>query len=110
LDSSNATESLRTRDIVSQHETDADYEKVFLLRFTRHPRALEERLHEGQELEAVRWSMEQAECNQRLPSGGTILVQPEHYTAAKEGVARRSLGHQHVVVSECFVPLVLQAI
>lgn len=110
LETSTVPESSQKSDNAVVYTGNVDFEKVLLLRFTRHPRAFEERLHEGHELETVRWTMEQAGCSQRLASGATILVRPEHYAAAKEGVARHSLGHQHVVVSECFLPLVLQAI
>merc|ERR1712070_1284494 len=58
--------------------------KLYLLKFTRHPREFEAILHEGPELEEVR---NFTDGDIRLPSGATLLVFPEQSQTAKRIVA-----------------------
>lgn len=89
---------------------DSAFEKLYLLRFTRHPSEFEERLYTGPELEMVRTSMDSGGCSPRLSSGATLLVYPEQYPTAMRVLANTHLRHYHVCVSETFFPLVLEAV
>jgi len=88
----------------------SEFEKIYLLTFTRHPREFERTLHEGRELEQVRAEMVENGLSPRLPSGAAIFVIPEQYQHALGVVAPLVLKHRHVIVSESCAPLVLEAV
>merc|ERR1719193_1747213 len=66
----------------------ARYEPVVLLKLTRFPRRLQDRLHSGEELEHVRAALQFDGYNPRLPSGASVFVAPDQYTAVRQAVAR----------------------
>lgn len=83
---------------------------VYLLRLTRNPTELRERLHAGDELETVRAALNADGYDTRLPSGASIFVEPSHYATIRLVTSRVELLPHHVVVSQALFPLVLEAV
>lgn len=93
-------------------ETETEMEHIYIIAFNRHPREFEDCLHEGDELEAVRYLTESKGHSCRLPEGGSIFLHPEQHTQVRSHitVAGLRLGPNHVVVSETYKPLVHLAV
>lgn len=95
---------------IGAHRHEDDFEAVYLLRFTRHPRALERQIFQGVELEPVRSALAEAGLDTRLPSGAAILVHPGQYAAARQTMTMQPLRPYHVIVAASLYPLLLEAI
>lgn len=93
----------------TQH-ADADFEPLFLLRFSRSTDQLHAVLSRGDELEPVRAFMSAAGCHWQLPGGAMIFTDPAHFERASMAVNRRALLPCHVVVTQSLEPLVHEAV
>lgn len=77
--------------------------KIVLLRITRHPAAFENALMQHQQLRVVRADLEKVGTNK-------VFVLPEDYCLVMAESQRQKLGRHHIVVSDQFLPWVMEVI
>lgn len=87
-------------------------ERIYVITFTRNPIEFETCLHEGDELESLRFFTRSKGYSCRLREGGSIFVHPEQHTQVRSQITARRLefGPSHVVVSETYKHLVYLAV
>jgi len=92
--------------------TEMQQEQIYVITFIRCPREFEQCLHEGDELEALRFFNESKGYTCRLREGGSIFVHPEQHSQVRSQITVRriDLGPSHVVVSETYKHLVYLAV
>eukprot|EP00929_Paragymnodinium_shiwhaense_P107485 TRINITY_DN73601_c0_g1_i1.p1 TRINITY_DN73601_c0_g1~~TRINITY_DN73601_c0_g1_i1.p1 ORF type:complete len:607 (+),score=52.16 TRINITY_DN73601_c0_g1_i1:28-1821(+) len=79
-------------------------EKIFVVKFNRCGRQLQEALHTGPQLETVRAAAKTAGHPCVLRSGASVFLYPEQYPSVL-AVLNMQLRAHHVVVCEAFLPL-----
>jgi len=85
----------------------SDYgDVVYLVKFTRCGKVLEDALHKGRELETVRAAAADAHQSCKLRSGASIFVYPNQYQSIMCTLSDADLRPHHVLVSEAFLPLI----
>lgn len=95
----------------SSEEGMDEYQALMLLRVTRAPRDLQERLQNGPELQHARSEMQRHGLSSHLPSGATIFVlNPEEHAAAQRIVKEQHLRVHHMVVQQSLLHLVREAV
>lgn len=99
-----------TQGFVAEGSMPIDYEKIYLMKFTRNPHELEEVLHAGQLLEPIRDAIRKSGNSCRHPSGATLLVYPEHVAAVMQSISGFDLRPFHIIVTESWKPLVYEAV
>mmetsp|Transcript_1398 Transcript_1398/g.4437 ORF Transcript_1398/g.4437 Transcript_1398/m.4437 type:complete len:232 (-) Transcript_1398:106-801(-) len=81
---------------------------IYLLRYRRNPKEFEECLHNGPELEPIRFFMEHRGCKCKWASA-SIFVHPRQWMSVVEIVHGVELRPYHVIVSATYLPYVEQA-
>jgi len=84
-------------------------EKIFVLRWSRHPRELAEALRQNPLLEPIRAAAFDAGQSCDHATGATILLYPDQYDAVLKLISGLDLRPYHTVVNEAFRPLVEDA-
>merc|ERR1712194_604701 len=83
-----------------------DFEKIFLVKISRHKRQLGDTLYRSHELESIRDVILKSGNHYRHSSGAWIFVYPEHFRAVLQEAENLSLRPFHIIVTEAWKPLV----
>eukprot|EP00933_Yihiella_yeosuensis_P070128 TRINITY_DN7764_c0_g1_i1.p1 TRINITY_DN7764_c0_g1~~TRINITY_DN7764_c0_g1_i1.p1 ORF type:complete len:591 (-),score=94.32 TRINITY_DN7764_c0_g1_i1:217-1989(-) len=83
---------------------------VHIIQYSRHPKTLGQALLKGEELKACRDSLAARGYSCEQPSGAKIFVLPEQFEAVIAAIADQDLKPWHVIVSDEFEKLVVQAV
>jgi len=88
---------------------EADMEEIYIITFTRTPRELQERVHNGSELEPLRFFADQCGYNCRC-KGASVFVHPKQFPSVLQQVLNMELKPHSLIVSETYLPLVKKAV
>eukprot|EP00929_Paragymnodinium_shiwhaense_P072466 TRINITY_DN36783_c0_g1_i3.p1 TRINITY_DN36783_c0_g1~~TRINITY_DN36783_c0_g1_i3.p1 ORF type:complete len:261 (-),score=22.84 TRINITY_DN36783_c0_g1_i3:28-810(-) len=102
--------SSSSRSEAGQMNEPIDYETIYIIKFTRNPKELEDVLHAGATLETVRNVIIKAGYSCRHSSGATIMVYPEHMEEVLQTLSKLDLRPFHVVVTKAWKPLLYEAV
>ncbi len=81
-------------------QADAGAERIFLLKFSRHPREFYEALSQGPPLELRPQALQQADRSWELSCSGKVFVPAHHFDETVDLLNNQNVCKQHVIASE----------
>eukprot|EP00404_Azadinium_spinosum_P057185 CAMPEP_0180794734 /NCGR_PEP_ID=MMETSP1038_2-20121128/55794_1 /TAXON_ID=632150 /ORGANISM="Azadinium spinosum, Strain 3D9" /LENGTH=345 /DNA_ID=CAMNT_0022833547 /DNA_START=302 /DNA_END=1337 /DNA_ORIENTATION=- len=100
---------VRRDEDMDDNAEEADMEDIYIITFTRTPQEFQERVHNGSELEPLRFFAEQLGYSCRC-KGASVFVHPNQFPSVRQQVLNMELKPHQLVVSETYLPLVKKAV